>query len=465
MALARVKTWISGEVLTASDLNAEYNNILNNPVSLISPLTAALDCDGFTLTLDAAAVTTVVSSAAISWNFTSGAKTGTPATTGSVANWSAQTFTDNATAASGTATAFVAHGIQRPTLAATNAGVTTTDAATWYIANNVAAGTNETITNSWAIWVDAGNVRFDDDIYWRSGTSFNGIFAHNISAARTWTFPDVTGTVAIAAEVLALAGGTMTGDITMTAASIVEAEGAAVASAATTNIWATDGNTIHVTGTVTITSFGTAPQAGAWMKVIFDGALTLTHGANLNLPGSANITTAANDFCFVYADTTTLFRCAYFKANGTAVVAASAGTHEVSLSAGNGFGSTNNKIRRFTTTLLNVGTAITYADSATLGASFTINEAGIYAITYSDSRSSGASDHGVSLNSSQLTTGINTITNADIVAIAESATAGVASAVRTLRLAVNDIIRPHSNDGAQDNTGVFSRFSIIKVAT
>lgn len=35
MSLARVKTWISGEVLTASDLNAEFNNILNNPGSLI----------------------------------------------------------------------------------------------------------------------------------------------------------------------------------------------------------------------------------------------------------------------------------------------------------------------------------------------------------------------------------------------------------------------------------------------
>ncbi len=44
MALARVKTWSAGEVLTAADLNAEYNNILNNATSLISPLTANLNC-------------------------------------------------------------------------------------------------------------------------------------------------------------------------------------------------------------------------------------------------------------------------------------------------------------------------------------------------------------------------------------------------------------------------------------
>ena len=52
MSLARVKVWIAGEVLTASELNAEFNNILNNPVSLISPLTATLDLDGQRLTLD-----------------------------------------------------------------------------------------------------------------------------------------------------------------------------------------------------------------------------------------------------------------------------------------------------------------------------------------------------------------------------------------------------------------------------
>src|SRR3990167_11390415 len=127
MSLSRIKNWIANEDLDASDLNAEFNNILNNPVSLISPLTAAFDLDGFTITLDAAAATTFVSSASVSWDFTSGSKSGTPATTGSIANWSAQTFTDSATAGSGTATAYVAHALQRPTLAATNASVTTTD--------------------------------------------------------------------------------------------------------------------------------------------------------------------------------------------------------------------------------------------------------------------------------------------------------------------------------------------------
>ena len=43
MALARIKTWVAGDTLTAADLNAEINNLLNNPISLISPTTGAIN--------------------------------------------------------------------------------------------------------------------------------------------------------------------------------------------------------------------------------------------------------------------------------------------------------------------------------------------------------------------------------------------------------------------------------------
>ena len=42
MSLARVKVWNPGDVLTAADLNAEFNNILNQPISLISPTTGVI---------------------------------------------------------------------------------------------------------------------------------------------------------------------------------------------------------------------------------------------------------------------------------------------------------------------------------------------------------------------------------------------------------------------------------------
>ena len=52
MALNRIKVWIK-EVLYFADLNAEIDNIIENPVDLISPLTDTLDMNGKELTLDA----------------------------------------------------------------------------------------------------------------------------------------------------------------------------------------------------------------------------------------------------------------------------------------------------------------------------------------------------------------------------------------------------------------------------
>lgn len=106
-------------------------------------------------------------------------------------------------------------------------------------------------------------------------------------------------------------------------ADMIHRKGTAVASATTTDIWSIAGDYVHVTGTTTITSLGTAPYAGAERTVIFDGALTLTHNAtSLILPGAVNITTAANDRMTVKADTTgNMIVTQYTKASGTALVA------------------------------------------------------------------------------------------------------------------------------------------------
>jgi len=53
MAVGRSKVWISGEVLSASDLNSEINNILNNGEDLGWPATKAKDLNGQQLLLDA----------------------------------------------------------------------------------------------------------------------------------------------------------------------------------------------------------------------------------------------------------------------------------------------------------------------------------------------------------------------------------------------------------------------------
>jgi microcystin-dependent protein len=74
-----------------------------------------------------------------------------------------------------------------------------------------------------------------------------------------------------------------------------------VASAATVDLCASSGNVaprayITITGTTTITSFGSTCEAGHVKFVTFAGVLTLTYNAtNLIIPGSLNVTTAAGD--------------------------------------------------------------------------------------------------------------------------------------------------------------------------
>jgi hypothetical protein len=68
-----------------------------------------------------------------------------------------------------------------------------------------------------------------------------------------------------------------------------------VASAATVDLGAQASRSLRITGTTTITGFGTA-ASGTRRKLRFAAALTLTHNAtSLILPGAANITTAAGD--------------------------------------------------------------------------------------------------------------------------------------------------------------------------
>jgi len=120
----------------------------------------------------------------------------------------------------------------------------------------------------------------------------------------------------------------------MTAA-INEAKATDIASAATPDIGAAAGNLVHITGTTTITGFVTA-QAGTRRKVVFDGALTLTHNAtSLILPTGANITTAAGDTAEFISEGAGNWRCTgYQKASGQPLAAAAGSVSSVNGASG-----------------------------------------------------------------------------------------------------------------------------------
>jgi hypothetical protein len=110
----------------------------------------------------------------------------------------------------------------------------------------------------------------------------------------------------------------------------VEAEGTK-ASAATCDIGSVTEYRVKVTGTTTITSFGSVVNSRKLVR--FTAALTLTHHAtSLILPGGANITTAAGDVAEFASNGSGNWRCTnYEKANGKAIVSTDTTTIEADI--------------------------------------------------------------------------------------------------------------------------------------
>lgn len=139
--------------------------------------------------------------------------------------------------------------------------------------------------------------------------------------------------------------------------------------------------------------------------------------------------------------------------------------HEVYVDTGNGHGSTATKIRRFTNTRVSTGTDITYADSATNGGTFTINTAGVYAIHYSDYKSTAGTFIAISIDVSSTTTNAASLTYANGrrhgVNTAGASLAGVTSWAGIL--AAGAVIRAHT-DGSPDSTDAFCSLSIARVS-
>lgn len=136
----------------------------------------------------------------------------------------------------------------------------------------------------------------------------------------------------------------------------------------------------------------------------------------------------------------------------------------VRVNTANGYGSTNTKINRFTNTVLNQGSDITYADSASDGASFTIETNGVYAISYSNMFTT-ALVFGLSLNSSQLTTNFDSI---DVEDVLVSETTDTGNRTRTASwvgyLSATDVVRAHGTGGAAGTTTNGTQFTIVRVA-
>lgn len=142
--------------------------------------------------------------------------------------------------------------------------------------------TAATLTAGWHCWImaDGGDVTIDPDA------------AETVNGAATLVLSDGYAAFLVCSGTAFYAVTFAPQDVAELKLDILQPY-ISVASAATTDIGAIESQNVTITGTTTITSFGTAAE-GTVRNIVFSGILTLTNNAtSLILPYGANITTAA----------------------------------------------------------------------------------------------------------------------------------------------------------------------------
>lgn len=130
----------------------------------------------------------------------------------------------------------------------------------------------------------------------------------------------------------------------------------------------------------------------------------------------------------------------------------------------NGYGSTNTKVRRFTTIATNQGGSITYADSATLGGTFTVGAAGVYSATFTD-QFTGACSIALISNGTNGAASITALTANEILAstTVSSPSYGI-SVAWTGYLAAGAVIWAQTDGIATGASTAINSFTISKVS-
>lgn len=223
MSIARVKNWQAGEVLTANDLENEFNNLANNvlaePVVLSQQLDAngqliLLDADGDTL-LDASVDDTVdvTIGGADDFRFTANTFTAMSGSSivvesgnvtvtagnvtvsdgdASISNSDARTDTVAtpliiAAETSGTPAAGIGTGIL--VKAESDDEVPCSFGQLDFSASDVTAGSEDTY---FRVWLRVAGAALTECWRWVATGAFKGIFTHANTADRTYTFPNVS---------------------------------------------------------------------------------------------------------------------------------------------------------------------------------------------------------------------------------------------------------------------------------
>ena len=191
-----------------------------------------------------------------------------------------------------------------------NTSISTTGSGNAYVLD--AKGT-QTLFDGLVIGFDANHANTGASTLNVDSTGVKNILKHNDVAL-------ASGDIEANQKVIVIYDGTSWQMISQLGNAPGRAKGADIASASPLVIG--DGDYFDVTGTTGFAAMTVAANRHFFLQ--FDGALVMTHHAtNLDLPGAANITTAAGDVAEFFSTGSNTVQCVnYTKADGTPVVGA-----------------------------------------------------------------------------------------------------------------------------------------------
>lgn len=197
-------------------------------------------------------------------------------------------------------------------------------------------------------------------------------------------------------------------------------------------------------------TYDTSEYGGAWKEIVTFG--TVTSGTNIGINFKSDSTVSG----------TAYFDKVEFTSSPLRKVSLENEVQYVSAYDGGTYGSTDTKIPIFTTIQANEGpNIVTIGNTAANGFTITANRDCYIYGSYSDN-STVATYLGWSLNSSQLTTNIQSINAADRLSIGyESLATAADEAAVAVKLNAGDVLRPH---GEGNTSGTRRRLTIVAVA-
>jgi hypothetical protein len=331
------------------------------------------------------------------FTYTGGAHTALTASTEVIAvNYNLAQTVQHATGALTTQRAFV---VQAPTYSFV-ASSTLTKAATFAITGAPVTGTNATITNAYALWVQAGKSQFDGNVTIANGNtltlpgSVSGpgggsylTFTNNtgaielIASSKTYLSLNGTNTNAITfganIDFITTAGtgginfGAMTGDVSLPTGSISWSG----ASSKTVSISTSSGGSLSLTSNATVSGSTAALSGTSSAQIQHNGTalITTTSTSILQMAANKAFNAAAGTGSFGWGSATGDFTfptgaVAWTGASGKTLILTGSGTGAITINAG----TSGTTFQRSSTTLLDIGattsTAVTLATGKTLAA-------------------------------------------------------------------------------------------------